>query len=205
MSKGFDAFSRLLGPVNRAISGMIGRAILTAIDDATKAQTVQLELLADEVAEGVERFQQYGFTSVPHPECEAVVVFPGGTRSHGVVIATEDRRYRLVGLEAGEVALYDDQGQKIHLLRDGILIETDKPVTVKGENIVLEASADVSIDAGGNVAIDAGGDVAIKGGNITLEGDVALGAAGGAKVALVGDDVAGGKITGPGATKVKAT
>lgn len=34
-----------------------------------------------------------------------------------------DRRYRLQGLKTGEVALYDDIGQCVHLTRGGILIK----------------------------------------------------------------------------------
>ncbi|WP_431477838.1 phage baseplate assembly protein domain-containing protein [Massilia eburnea] len=58
-----------------------------------------------------------GFTSVPKPGAEGVVVFVGGNRDHGLVIAVEDRRFRLKGLASGEVAIYDDQGQKVHLTR----------------------------------------------------------------------------------------
>ena len=78
-----------------------------------------------EILEKVERFQEYGFTSVPKNGAEAVLVAVGGSREHGLVVAIDDRRYRLKGLAAGEVALYDDQGQKVHLKRDGIYAETD--------------------------------------------------------------------------------
>jgi phage gp45-like len=46
-------------------------------------------------------------------------------RSHGVVIVVADRRYRLQALAAGEVAIYTDEGDKIHFKRGRIIdIET---------------------------------------------------------------------------------
>jgi len=38
-----------------------------------------------------------------------------------VVVA--DRRYRLVGLPMGEVALHDDQGLRVHLTRNGLVFD----------------------------------------------------------------------------------
>jgi phage baseplate assembly protein V len=97
---------------------MVGRAVINLINDGLKMQEVQVTLLADEVRADVERFQEYGFTSHPVPGAEAVMVCVGGSRDHGIVIAVDDRRYRLKSLPQGEVALYDDQGQAIHLKRD---------------------------------------------------------------------------------------
>lgn len=170
--------------MNAATAGrvrmMIGRAILRLVNDTAMAQSAQVEMLDDEVHDAVERFQNYGFTSVPHEGAEAVVVCVGGLRSHGIVIATEDRRYRLKGLEGGEVALYDDQGQMVKLARDGIYIETDQKVTVNADAVEVNAESVV-------VSSD----------------DINLGGSGGAKVARIGDSVVGGVITS-GSDKVKA-
>jgi len=110
--------------------GMIMRAVVTRVTDSTEAQEVQGQVLRDEVLD-LERIQSYGMTAVPQVGAEAVVVFLGGSRSNGVVIAVEDRRYRLTGLAAGEVALYDDQGQKVHLKRDKIVIECKAGGTIE--------------------------------------------------------------------------
>ena len=167
--------NRLLQPLQGRIQMMIGRAVILAANDALKAQGLQVELLDGEVQDGIEHFQHYGLTSVPLSGAEAVVAFVGGLRSHGICIGTVDRRFRLIGLQPGEVALHDDQGQKVHLTRDGIVIETDKPVTVRSPEVLIEADA------------------------------LDLGAAGGQPVARVGDDVnlSTGKIIS-GSAKVKA-
>jgi phage baseplate assembly protein V len=100
---------------------MVGRAILAAVNDAGAIQTAQADCLADETHDDVERIQQYGFTSVPLAGAEAVLVFPAGNRDHGLIIAVDDRRYRLKALSAGEVALYTDEGDNVTLKRGHIV------------------------------------------------------------------------------------
>jgi len=201
----------------------IGRASVSLVDDAGEVQSLQLEVLDDEVLDDVERHQDYGFASAPHPGASAVILAVAGNRRQSLAVAVGDRRYRLTGLEAGEVAIHDDQGQKIHLTRTGIVIETDLDVTVTtGGAVTFNATGDVAVNsdgkavvtAGGDAEVNAGGDALITGvGKATVQApqvivdsaDVLLGGSGAIKkVALVGDSVSGGVITGPGATRVKA-
>ncbi|MEO6359900.1 MAG: phage baseplate assembly protein V [Sphingomicrobium sp.] len=183
-------FDRLMSRMKRRVSGMVGRAVLTAIDDDAGIQNLQLEGLADEIHDGVERLQDYGFTSHPHPGAEVAVVFAGGLRSHGLVVGLGDRRYRLKSLVAGEVAIYDDLGQVVHLKRDGILIQS-------AEKVTIEATGDLLIQSDAKVTVQAP--------QVIVESDdVQLGGAGGQPVARVGDTVSGGVITS-GSAKVAAT
>lgn len=110
---------RLMGRVR----GMIARVVLNLVNDATKLQALQVTLLADQVPDDVEHFQHYGFTSVPFSGAEGIALAIGGSTGHTVVINVDDRRYRLKALLEGEVALYDDLGHKVHLTRDGIVID----------------------------------------------------------------------------------
>lgn len=144
---------------------MIARGTVAGVDDDAQAQSVQIDLLADETHEGVERFQEYGFTSVPHAGAEVIMVAVGGLRSHGIVIAVEDRRYRMKSLKPGEVALYDDLGQSVVLTRDGITV--DSPIGVTVTTPLAKVIAD-HVDLGGE---------------------------GGRGVARIGDAVANGVIT----------
>lgn len=100
---------------------MVGRAILAAVNDGGAIQTAQADCLADETHDDVERVQEYGFTSVPLPGAEAVMVFPGGNRDHALIIATDDRRTRLTGLQPGEVAIYTNNGDKVVIHADGTI------------------------------------------------------------------------------------
>lgn len=114
--------SRLLNPVWRRLRLLISRGVLKMSEDGKGLQEVQVTLLGDSPA-WAERFQQYGLTSVPHGGAEAVVASVGGARAHLVALAVDDRRYRMASLKTGEVAIYDDKGQSVHLTREGIVVK----------------------------------------------------------------------------------
>lgn len=140
---------RALAPLARRIRLMAGRAVLTLIDDATKMQGVQVKLLDGEVCNNVDRLQQYGFTSVPLPGAEGVYLALGGSRDHGVVIVADDRRYRIKGLQGGEVAIYTDEdkaagehrilfkrGKEIHLVAGASsIVMTPTGITITAPNL----------------------------------------------------------------------
>ena len=74
-------------------------------------QAVQVDGLRGETLEGVERFQEYGFTSHPHPDAEVLLLAVGGMRQHSIAAAVADRRYRLRQLAQGEVAMFTDEDE----------------------------------------------------------------------------------------------
>ncbi|OFW46540.1 MAG: hypothetical protein A2003_02545 [Acinetobacter sp. GWC1_38_13] len=115
-----NSLSRILAPIKRQIYMLIGRAIVTYIDNSKSTQLLQLSLLADEVSSNVERFEEYGFSTYPLTGAEAIAGFINGNRSHGIVLCVHDRRYRPTDLAEGEVAIYTDEDQsspnhRIHL------------------------------------------------------------------------------------------
>lgn len=126
---------------------MISRAVVALVDDARQMQELQIELLDEEARGTAERFQQYGFTSVPLPGAEAIGLAVGGTRSHMVVLAVDDRRYRKRGLQEGETALYTDEGDYV-LLKRGRIVEVkagtrlrvDAPEAIYTGNLHVEGS-----------------------------------------------------------------
>lgn len=170
-----EAVRRMLAPLEGRIRLMLSRAVVSLINDAAKAQELQVDLLADETQDGVERWQNYGITSHPLPGAEALVGCVGGLRSHAVAIVVQDRRFRLINLQPGEVALYDDLGNVVHLKREEVLIEGVDKVRVAAPVVIVESD------------------------------NVQLGGEGGAKVARVGDavDPATNKII-EGSDKVRA-
>lgn len=105
------------------VRGMISRAVVSLVNDSFKMQALQVTLMAGQTPDEVEHFQHYGYTSVPHAGAEGIALAIGGSTGHTVVINVDDRRYRVKGLRAGEVALYDDLGHMVHLTRDGIVID----------------------------------------------------------------------------------
>jgi phage baseplate assembly protein V len=138
----------LLGPFVRRISNLVARGTVGAVDAGKKMQSLQVRLLAGETKDAVEHFEPYGFTSNPKTGAEGVALFMDGDRSHGVVIVVADRRFRLTGLVSGEAALYDDQGQKVHLTRNGIVIDgAGKDLTFQNApTITMKAATKVRME-----------------------------------------------------------
>lgn len=96
---------------------------------------------ADETIDNREYFQHYGYTSRPLAGAEIIIIREGG---HFVAVASDDRRYR-ISLENGEVALYDDLGQTIHLKRTGIEIASPTKITLTAPDVIIAASTAVTM------------------------------------------------------------
>lgn len=124
----------------------VARAVLNVVDDEGNMQRVQISLLEDEVIDGVERFQNYGFTSVPDEGSEATVVFVGADRSHPVVVVADDRRVRKKGLKPGEVAVYHKNGDFIHLKNENEIEVKTKTFNVNCTTATLSASSEIMLD-----------------------------------------------------------
>jgi len=112
-----------LNALNRALSNVLARAVLRGIDTASKCQMLEISMPGNEGKSDIEHLEPYGFTSAALSGAEAVAAYFDGDRSHGVVLVVADRRFRLKGLEGGEVAIYDDQGKSITLKRKGIVVD----------------------------------------------------------------------------------
>lgn len=110
-----NAIKKMLEPLTNRVLMTIGRGVILAIKDSGNMQTAQASFLSAEVRDGMERFQQFGFTSVPVPGAEAIAVFVGGQRDHGVIISVDDRRFRVKSLGPGQTAIYDAFGSVIKL------------------------------------------------------------------------------------------
>jgi phage gp45-like len=140
------------------VGNSISRTIVEQVDDTKLMQFHNLSGYAGEKQQDIEHVHPYGFTSVVKPPsggsggqggaggvgsaggnsnqregAEGFMGFMGGGRSHGVVFVAGDRRYRLYKLQDGEVALHDDQGQQLHVKRDGIWasVPNSKKVTIQ--------------------------------------------------------------------------
>jgi len=151
------SLAKFVAPLRARISNMVARAVIQLVNDDAKIQVLQIGILADETRDDVERLQNYGFTSVPLPGAEAVAIFVGGSRDHGFVVATDDRRHRLAGLKPGEVALYNHAGAVVLLREDG-------SIEVRGTSVVLNDGTLPVARAG-----DTAGPYPIVGGNSTVK------------------------------------
>lgn len=131
----------------------ISRGVLTLIDDEGKMQRVQVSILDGELADDVERFQNYGFTSVPEAGAEATVVFIGGDRGHPVVVVADDRRVRMAGLEPGEVAVYHRNGDFIHLKNGNVMEVSTKQLTIKAADSMTIDTKQLTVTASTGILV----------------------------------------------------
>jgi phage gp45-like len=126
-----DVIARFLAPVRRRMANMIVWAVTDSTDDSKGLQELRLSILADETRDGVVRAQNYGFTSVPKKGAEAVVLRLGANSDQTLVIAVDDRKYRLKGLADGEVAMFDCTGSKMVMKANGDIEATPSSGTFK--------------------------------------------------------------------------
>lgn len=142
-----DAFNKLLAPLRTRLANMVARAVVQIAQDGGGLQVLQLGVLDGETRDGCERFQEYGFTSVPLAGAEAVVLFANGRRDHGLVVAVDDRRHRPTDLQPGEVALYHKDGARV-LLKNGGSIEVTAapgmPVVLNGGTLPVARVSDTA-------------------------------------------------------------
>lgn len=146
------------------LDDILARGVVSAADGTKKMRTVQVRLLADEVRDDLEHVEPYGFTSEPKDDelPEAFALFFGGDRSHGIVFCVADRRFRLKNMKPGEVAIYDDLGQKVYLTRDGLVIETPGTLTAT-------VAKNATVTVGGNLTAEVAGDAALKASSVKLD------------------------------------
>lgn len=142
-------FRQLGARMQRKVSMIVARAILTLIDDAHGLQLVQALAHGGDVWDRLQRFQEYGFTSSPLPGAEAIVVSMAGLRGAGIVIATDDRRYRLQVLKNGDAALYDYRGQFVWLRSGGIHMKAVGKLRLEGDVVEIVAHTTRRDDVGG--------------------------------------------------------
>jgi hypothetical protein len=90
----------------------------------------------DESFDNREYFQHYGYTSRPLPGAEIIIIKEG---NHIIAIGSDDRRYRL-SIEEGEVALYTDEGDSIHMKRDKTIH------IVSGNKLIADIANEVDIN-----------------------------------------------------------
>lgn len=119
--------------LGRGISNMLARAVVRGLNTASKCQMLQIEMAGGEGKSDIEHLEPYGFTAAPHQGAEAVSVYFDGDRSHGVVLVVSDRRYRIRGLKAGEVAVYTDEG-------DSIIMKRGRVTEVNTGHLIVNAS-----------------------------------------------------------------
>nr|WP_314487643.1 phage baseplate assembly protein V [uncultured Pseudomonas sp.] len=139
---------------------------VTFSDDSNSAQLLQVKLNDSETRDDTPRIAEFGLTSRPPDGSDVLVVFLGGDRSKGVVVATAHQASRPKGLLAGETMLYDLWGKSVHLTKAGGIV-----VEAQGAPVTVNNATTVTINAADSVELvtpllHVTGDI-VAGGNIT--------------------------------------
>ena len=115
------AISDMIRPLRNRVYTMITRAVIETVNDTDGMQLVKLNLLAGEARDGVERFQNFGFSSHPPDSAECVAVAIGGNTDHLIIIVADDRASRITGLLKGESVQFNDKGEFWKIKSDGTI------------------------------------------------------------------------------------
>ena len=171
--------NRLLDPLRRRVATLISRAVLAGVNAAPGCQTLQVTILADEPQTGVEHLEPYGFTSNPLAGSEGVILNVAGQRGAAIGLNFGDRRVRVTGLKSGEVCVYTDEGDKIHLMRERHMrletlhleIVAQEDATVETKIYTVKASQGVRYDTPAFALGGEGGCAASIDANMAIHGD----------------------------------
>jgi phage baseplate assembly protein V len=170
MSESLAAIERLW----RRMLLVVGRGRIKTSDDIGALQRHQVQLGQLETFDNLSRLSEYGFNSLPPEKSEAVLLFMGGNRTDGVIIATGNQTYRMRGLANGEVSISDDKGQSVYLSQNGIVINGGgKPITVINTQSVTLDTPETTITGHVTIkgALDVDGSISSKA-NIAAQGNV---------------------------------
>jgi len=158
--------------VERRLAGvrLAYRAVLSTLGKGAAMQLAQAEGLAGETVQAAELCQQFGFTSGPPKGTQLIILPLGGSTAHSVVIATENGAYR-VDVASGEACVYSQWGDKVHLKKELIEVET-KTLRIKASEQVIFETPNISMQGtnGGAAAASMTGSLHTTGA-VTSDGD----------------------------------
>lgn len=127
----------------RRVLLIIGRGRVSApVNDSGAVQMMQVKINDLETIDNLRRLAEFGFTSVPPQGSDVAIVFVGGDRSSGLVIASNHQASRPKGLQPGETMIYTQDGKQIYLTASGGI-----KVAANGQPVEVDNATVVTIKA----------------------------------------------------------
>lgn len=112
-----------------------------------KTQTWQIETANGEIVENAKHLEQYGITSHAPEGSETLIFNVQGSRTNNIVLNIGSRELRFKALNEGEVAIYDNSGNLIHLKNGGNMeLIAPQSVIIKAQTAIVDAG---SVELGG--------------------------------------------------------
>lgn len=112
------SISDFTSPLSRRIKMLVQRSVLTRVKYDGKKRLLQVKVPGGNELADIEHLEQFGFTSHAPAGAECLVLAFGGNGSHSVGLQVGDRRYRME-IEEGDVAIYNQNADYLHLKNDG--------------------------------------------------------------------------------------
>lgn len=138
MSNAFYRYvDKAVSRIKRRIISMITRAIVVDVIEDLQRQAIQITGESNESGDNIERFQQYGFSSVPPADSEAIIAALKGNLAQRVALAVEKKELRPQG-DSLDVFIYHAEGHSIQLTKDGKCI-------ISVTDAILEATSSFTI------------------------------------------------------------
>lgn len=164
-------FERLV----RRVQMMFGRARISYVDDSGPVQKVQVRVSALETSDNRLRLAEFGFSSNPPIDSDALFLGISGDRSAVAAIATNHQPSRPRGLQSGETMLYSQDGKSVYMTAaGGIVVEAkgQDVVVNNARNVVWNCTGDFTHNVGGKYKVVAGGGVEFDTSLVAATGDV---------------------------------
>jgi phage baseplate assembly protein V len=131
------------------LQALIALGRISFVDDSGVVQEVQVVMNALDLPSSRFRVTEFGFTSNPPVDSDAIVAHVAGDRSSGVVLGTNHQPSRPTGLQPGESKLYSVDGKYVYITASGgiSVFANGQPVNVSGATTVtITASEEVIAD-----------------------------------------------------------
>lgn len=137
--------SEALENLSNRMRMLVGRGRITTSNDSGSVQTHQVKVSAMETGDARPRIAEFGFSSMPPADSDAVMIFMTGERTAGLIIGTAHQASRPRGLNAGETIIYSVDGKHVLIANDRIEVQANgQPVSVLGASTcTIEASAKI--------------------------------------------------------------
>lgn len=135
-------------PLQRALRRAAQRAKITRVAPAApgRMQRLQAVGIAGQPRDDVDHAEPYGLAAHPLPGAEGFVIANAGDHAQLVALTVADPRHHPLTLAPGEVCVYSNAGQTIHLQSDGsIAIDAPGDIRMEGQDVTVEARGDLRL------------------------------------------------------------
>jgi phage baseplate assembly protein V len=152
---------------HRKIRAIIRRGRVKFVNDSGPVQIMQVALNGLETPDNRFRVAEFGFSSNPPEDSDAITLHIDGEMSAGVVVGTNHQPSRPKGLQPGESILYSEDGKQVYLTADGGIV-----VDAKGQDVVVNNAKDVTWNLSGKLKIVAPGGIEFDTPTVESTGDI---------------------------------